>query len=77
MNIPPREQTTTMSLHQSSYVDSLTLRALIRTVSGKGGGRNTKAEATMRAGHEGLQKKLRLNIFNIIYSVINEDEDDN
>ena len=45
-----------MSLHQSSYVDSLTLRALIETASGKGGGSNTETEATMRVWHEGLQK---------------------
>ena len=59
---PPREQTVTTSLHQSSYVDSLMLRALIRTVPGKGGGRNTETEATMRVWHEGLQK-LRLFLF--------------
>ena len=59
--VPPtatREQTATTSFHQSC-VDSLTLRALIRTVSGKGGGRNTEAEATLITWHEGLQK-LRL-----------------
>ena len=69
---PPREQTATTSLHQSSYVDSLTSRALIRTASGKGGRRNTETEATTRAWHEGLQKR-RL----FIYSVIDEDQDDN
>ena len=42
------------------------------TVSGKGGGRNTKTEATTRVWHEGLQK-LRL----FIYAVIDDDEDDN
>ena len=61
---PPREQTTTMSLHQSFFVDSLMLRALIRTASGKGGGRNTETEVTTRAWHDGLQK-LRLNFFNL------------
>ena len=44
---PTREQITPTFLHQSSYVDSLTFRALIRTASGKGGRRNTKTEATM------------------------------
>ena len=53
-------------------MDSLTLRALTRTASGKGGGRNTETEATTRVWHEGLQK-LRLFIF--IYAVIDEDED--
>ena len=48
---------------------TLTLRALIRTVSGKGGGRNTENEATTRVWHEGLQK-LRLFIF--IYAVIDD-----
>ena len=38
---------------------TLMLRALIRTAPGKGGGRNTETEATMRAWHVGLQK-LRL-----------------
>ena len=52
-----KSRTATTSLHQSSYVDSLTLRALIRTASGKGGGRNTETEATKRAWHEGLQKR--------------------
>ena len=64
-----------MSLHQSSYVDSLMLKALIRIASGKGGGRNTETETTTRVWHEGLQK-LRLFIF-FIYAVIDEDEDDN
>ena len=71
----PREQTAAMSLHQSSYVDSLMLKALIRIASGKGGGRNTETETTTRVWHEGLQK-LRLFIF-FIYAVIDEDEDDN
>ena len=35
--------------HQYSYVDSLTLRALLRTASGKEGGRNTETEVTARA----------------------------
>ena len=69
----PREQTAATSLHQSSYVDSLTLRALIRTAPGKGGSRNTETEATTRVWHEGLQK-LRLYF---IYAVIDENEDDN
>ena len=68
---PPREQTAATSLHQSSYVDSLTLRALIRTAAGKGGGRNTETEATTRVWHEGIQK-LRLFIF--IYVAIDEDD---
>ena len=72
MSVPPREQTAATSLHQSSYVDSLTFRALIRTAPGKGGGRNTETEATTRGWHEGLQK-LRF-VFN---AVIDEDEDDN
>ena len=38
--VPSSEQTTTTSLHQSSYVDSLMTKALIRTASGKEGGRN-------------------------------------
>ena len=74
MSVPSREQTATTSLNQSSYVDSLTLRALIRTAPGKGGGRNTETEATTRAWHVGLQK-LRLHFF--IYAVIDEDVDDN
>ena len=57
-------------------MDSLTLRALIRTAPGKGGGRNTETEATMRVWHEGLQK-LRLLCTFFIYAVIDEDEDDN
>ena len=48
-----------MSLNQSSYVDSLLLRALIRTAPGKEVGRYTETEITTRAWHEGLQK-LRL-----------------
>ena len=69
---PPREQTAATSLRQSSYVDSVTLRSLIRTAPGKGGGSNTETEATARVWHEGLQK-LRL----FIYAAIDEDEDDN
>ena len=76
MNVPSTEQTATTSLHQSSYVGSLTLRALIRTAPGKGGGRNTETEATTRVWHEGLQK-LRHFIIIFIYAVIDEDEDDN
>ena len=49
VSVPHREQTATTSLHQSSYVDFLMLRSLIRTVPGKDGGRNTEAEATTRA----------------------------
>ena len=74
MSIPSREQTVATSLHHSSYVDSLTLRALIRTASGKGGGRNTKTEATMRVWHEGIQK---LSLFIFICAVIDDDEDEN
>ena len=75
MSIPSREQTVATSLHHSSYVDSLTLRALIRTASGKGGGRNTKTEATMRlrVWHEGIQK---LSLFIFICAVIDDDEDE-
>ena len=35
-----------MSQNQSSYVDSLTLKALIRTASGKEGSRKTETEVT-------------------------------
>ena len=73
--IPSRMQTAIPSLHQSSYMDSLTLRALTRTASGKGGGRNTETEATTRVWHEGLQMLRLFNIF--IYAVIDEDEGDN
>ena len=51
-----------MAEQSRTYVDSMTLQVLIRTASGKGGGRNTETEATARAWHEGLQK-LRLFIF--------------
>ena len=71
MSVSPGEQTTTTSLHQSSYVDSLTLRALIRTASGKGGGRDTETEVTTRARHEGLLKLRRF-----CYAVIDKAEDD-
>ena len=70
---PPREQTATMSLHQSSYVDSLTLRALIRTAPGKGGERNTETEATTRRATEAETFYF---IYVFIYAVIDEDEDD-
>ena len=56
VSVPSREQIATRSLHQSSCVDPLTLRALIRTASGKEGGRNTETEVTTRVWHEGLQK---------------------
>ena len=64
--------TLTRYLHQSPHVDSLTLKALIRTASGNEGGRNTETDVTTGAWHEGLQK-LRL-FFN---AVIDEVEDDN
>ena len=51
-----------MAEQSRTYVDSLMLQVLIRTASGKGGGRNTKTEATTTAWHEGLQK-LRLFTF--------------
>ena len=41
VSIHSREQTATMSLHQSPYVDSMTQRAFIRATSDKQGGRNT------------------------------------
>ena len=71
MSVPPKSRP---PLHPSTNPPmwTLTLRALIRTVSGKGGGRNTETEATTRVWHEGLQK-LRL----FIYAVIDDDEDDN
>ena len=72
VSIPSRVQTATLSLHQSSYIDSVTLRALIGTASGKESGRNTETEATTRAWREGLQK-LRL----FFYTLIDEDEDGN
>ena len=60
MSVPTLPQeTATMAHHQSASVDSLTLRAVVKTASGKEGGRNTETEATTRAWHEGLQK-LRL-----------------
>ena len=73
MSVPSREQTATTSLHQSSSVDSLTLGALIRTASGKGGSRNTETEGTTRAQHEGLQK---LNFFSFSFFNAMTDEDD-
>ena len=57
-------------------MDCLTLTALIRTVPGKAGGRNTETEATTKVWHEGLQK-LRLFRIIFIYAVIDEDEDNN
>ena len=44
MCIPSKEQTASTSLQQSSYADSLTLMALIRTASGTEGGRNIATE---------------------------------
>lgn len=38
MNIPSRGQIATVSLHQPHFVDSLTLKTLIRFASGKAGG---------------------------------------
>ena len=74
MSVPSREQIATTSLlHQSSYVDSLVFKALLRTASGKEGGMNTKTEATMLAWHEGLQKLRQF----CVCAVIDEDEDDN
>ena len=75
MSVPSRIQAVIPSLHQSSYMDSLTLRALTRTASGKRGGRNTETEATTRPWREGLQMLRLFNIF--IYAVIDEDEGDN
>ena len=58
----------------SSCVDWLTLRTLIRTASGKGGGRNAENEVTTRARHEGLLKlRLKKKLKN--YAVIDKDED--
>ena len=72
MSVPSRQQTATTSLSQFFYVDSLTLIALIRTASGKGGGRNTETLATTRAWHE------RLQTLNLVFKVvIGEDEDYN
>ena len=59
MSVPSRIQAVIPSLHQSSYMGSLTLRALIRTASGNGGESNTETKATTRAWPEGLQM-LRL-----------------
>jgi len=50
----------------------VTQRALIRTASGKEGGRNIQTEATTREWHEGQQKPILS--FN---AAIDEDEDDN
>ena len=58
VRVPSREQTATTFLHQFSYVDSLTSRALIRTDSDKEGGRNTQTEVITRAWHE-MPQKLR------------------
>ena len=71
---PPPESRPPLHSSANPPIWTLTLRALIRTASGKGGGRNTETEATMRVWHEGLQK-LRLFIF--IYAVIDDDEVDN
>ena len=58
-------------------MDSLTLRALIRTASGRGGGRNTETEATTRAYHEALQKlslkKKKKNQYSIGMKMITTD----
>ena len=61
---------TTTSLHLSASMDSLMLMDLIRTASGKGGGRDTETEVTTRARHEGLLKPRRFS-----YAVIDEDKD--
>ena len=67
MNVPSREQT---AINPPVWI--VTQRALIRTASGKEGGRNIQSEATTRAWHEGLQKLILS--FN---AAIDEDEDDN
>ena len=72
MIVPPRDQTAIPSLHQSSYVDS-GVEGFDRTASGKGGGRNTEAEATTKAWHDWLY----FNLIYLIYAVIDEDEDNN
>ena len=56
------EQTATTSLHRSSCVDSLALRALIRPASGKGGSRNTENGVTTRALPEGLLKLSHISV---------------
>ena len=63
-----------MSLHQSSYVDSLTLKALIRIASGKGGGRNTETGHHESVAWRATEAETFLFF---IYAVIDEDEDDN
>ena len=68
MSVPPESRPPLRPLHQSSYVDSLTMRALIRTAR-----RNTETEAPTRVWHEGLQK-LRLFSLKKMYAVISEDE---
>ena len=55
VNVPSREWTTATSLH-SSYVDSLTLRALIKAASGKKVNRNAELQDTTRVWLEGPQK---------------------
>ena len=78
MSVPPEcLHTAATSLHQSSYVDSLTLRALIRTASGKGGSRTTETEATTRVWHKGLQKLRLKKKKKKNHAVISKDEDDN
>ena len=57
-------------------MDSLTLRALTRTASGKGGESNIETKATTKAWHEGLEM-LRLFKYILFYAVIDEDEDNN
>ena len=55
MSVHFREQTADTSLHHSSSMDSVTLRAFL--ASDKEWGRNTEIQVTMTAWHEGLQKR--------------------
>ena len=57
VSIHSREQTATMSLHQSPYVDSLTLRALTRTASGDEVRRHSEIEVSTspQPGEEGRE----------------------
>ena len=61
-----------MSLHQSSRVDFLVLRALIRTASSKEEGRNTEVitRAYDMKGHRSQDSFIHC-------ATIDEDEDDN
>ena len=55
-SIVSRERTANTSLHQSLDVDFATLKAWIRTASGKERGENTEAEVIRRAWGEGREK---------------------